>query len=86
VDFELDQAVGAVSPELLNELADQPGNAMKVWSMRVREPMLAVNLAASTVNEIASGPAAVEERLNKAIDALLLCVDGFIGAESLIKS
>ena len=54
--------------------------------MRVREPMLAANLAASTANEIAPGPTAVEERLNKAIDALLLCVDGFVGPESLIKS
>ena len=86
VDFELNRAVGAVSPELLTELADRPGDAMKLWSMRVREPMLAANLAASTANEIAPGPTAVEERLNKAIDALLLCVDGFAGVESLIKS
>jgi hypothetical protein len=86
VDFELNRAVGAVSPELLTELADRPGDAMKLWSMRVREPMLAANLAASTADEIAPGPTAVEERLNKAIDALLLCVDGFAGVESLIKS
>ena len=86
VDFELARAVGAVSPEMLRELADTPGDAMQLWSSRVQEPMLAANLAASTTVELAAEPAAVEASLHAAIDALLSCADGFIGAESLVKS
>ena len=86
VDFELARAVGAVSPEMLRELADTPGVAMQLWSSRVQEPMLAANLAASTAVELAAEPAAVEASLHAAIDALLSCADGFIGAESLVKS
>ena len=43
-------------------------------------------LAASTTVELAAEPAAVEASLHAAIDALLSCADGFIGAESLVKS
>ena len=86
VDFELARAVGAVSPVMLRELADTPGDAMQLWSSRVQEPMLAANLAASPTVELAAEPAAVEASLHAAIDALLSCADGFIGAESLVKS
>ena len=78
-DFELTHQVGAVSPDLLTELAGTPGAAMAAWTRRLREPMLAANLAASTAG-------AVEECLNPAMDRLLLCDQGLVGAESFIKS
>ena len=78
-DFELAYQVGALSPELLLELAAVPGGAMEAWAKRLREPILAANLAASTA-------VAVEPHMSPAIDRLLSCDQGFAGATSLIKS
>ena len=86
VGFEITHAVGAVSPELLKDLAGQPGAAMALWSARIREPMLAANLAASTTSAVATNTVEVNECLNSVVDTLCLCVDGFAGAESLVKS
>ncbi len=76
-DFELTYEVGALAPDVLIELASQPGAAMAALAKKVETPMLAANLAASTAT--ATDVESAETILQRAIDALLTHRTGFTG-------
>lgn len=78
-DFELTYEVGALAPDLLTELATEPGAAMAAWATKATTPMLAANFAASTAGAAATDTMSVEAVMEKAIDTLLTYRSGFAG-------
>ena len=76
-DFELTYEVGALAPDVLIELASQPGAAMAALANKVETPMLAANLAASTAT--ATDAESAETILQRGIDTLLTHRTGFTG-------